>query len=71
MTKSKLERFAQIDTFANVFQHLQTKEEVEPFHLQGKWNNGDDISYGGRGVLPVGPSNPATLETASFLVQWT
>lgn len=38
MTKSKLERFAQIDTFENVFQHLQTKEEVEPFHLQGKWN---------------------------------
>jgi len=38
MTKSKIERFAQIDTFDNVFQHLQNKEEVEPFHLQGKWN---------------------------------
>ena len=38
MTKSKLERFAEIDTFINVFQHLQNQEKVDEFVMKGKWN---------------------------------
>jgi tRNA (guanine-N7-)-methyltransferase len=38
MTKSKLERFAEVDTFKNVFQHLQNQEKVDEFAMKGKWN---------------------------------
>jgi tRNA (guanine-N7-)-methyltransferase len=38
MTKSKLERFADIETFTNVFQHAQTTEIVDPFEHKGHWH---------------------------------
>ena len=38
MTKRKLQRFAEIETFENVFQHLQHSEKIGDFKLKGKWN---------------------------------
>jgi hypothetical protein len=29
---------AEVDTFKNVFQHLQTQEKVDEFEMKGKWN---------------------------------
>ena len=37
MTKSKLERFADIETFENVFQHAQTSENIDDFKFKGNW----------------------------------
>ena len=37
MSKSKLERFADIVTFPNVFQHAQTSEHVDDFNYKGLW----------------------------------
>jgi tRNA (guanine-N7-)-methyltransferase len=36
---TKLKRFAEIETFPNVFKHLQVSEVIEDFHLKGKWNS--------------------------------
>ena len=38
MTKRKLQRFAEIETFKNVFQHLQNTPTLGDFKLKGKWN---------------------------------
>lgn len=38
MPKRKLQRFAEIETFKNVFQHIQYEESVPDFHLKDKWN---------------------------------
>lgn len=38
MTKRKLKHFAEIETFSNVFQHLQKKERIEDFEKKGRWN---------------------------------
>ena len=38
MTKRKLQRFAEINTFSNVFQHSQVEEYLCDFKLKGKWN---------------------------------
>ena len=37
MAKHKLRQFAELATFPNVFHHLQTKKEVEPFEIKGLW----------------------------------
>lgn len=37
MAKRKLERFAAIETFSNVYQHFQTDEHVKDFEFKGKW----------------------------------
>jgi tRNA (guanine-N7-)-methyltransferase len=62
MTKSKLERFAEIKTFKNVLQHAQTEQEVEDLPLKGKWlseyfknNNPIVLELGcGKGEYTVG-----------------
>ena len=38
MTKRKLQRFAEIATFSNVFQHKQFEQDVQDFPLKGTWN---------------------------------
>jgi tRNA (guanine-N7-)-methyltransferase len=38
MAKRKLEHFAEIKTFPNVFQHMQSGPDLEDFHLKGKWH---------------------------------
>ena len=38
MAKRKLQRFAEIENFENVFQHLQNSEYLGDFKLKGKWN---------------------------------
>ena len=38
MAKRKLQRFAEITTFSNVFQHVQFEREVHDFALKGVWN---------------------------------
>ena len=38
MPKKKLQHFAEINTFENVFQHSQQEEHLPDFHLKGKWN---------------------------------
>jgi len=38
MAKRKLQRFAEIKTFVNVFQHIQHSPQLEDFKLKGKWN---------------------------------
>jgi tRNA (guanine-N7-)-methyltransferase len=40
MVKKKLERFAELETFTNVFQHVQSSEELADFYMKGKWNTG-------------------------------
>jgi hypothetical protein len=42
MTKSKLERFAEIDTFINVFQHLQNQEKVDEDDDMLEYNDDED-----------------------------
>jgi tRNA (guanine-N7-)-methyltransferase len=37
LAKYKLRQFAELETFPNVFHHLQTKKEVEDFHMRGHW----------------------------------
>lgn len=37
MAKRKLERFAAIETFSNVFQHVQTSHQISDFEQKGKW----------------------------------
>lgn len=37
MAKHKLRQFAEVATFTNVYHHLQTKKEVEPFAMKGLW----------------------------------
>lgn len=39
MAKHKLRQFAELETFPNVFHHVQTKKEVEDFALRGLWLN--------------------------------
>lgn len=38
MAKRKLQRFAEIGTFTNVFQHSQYEQQISDFRLKGKWN---------------------------------
>ena len=38
MAKRKLQRFAEITTFSNVFQHSQHEQKINDFKLKGKWN---------------------------------
>lgn len=38
MPKRKLQRFAEIGTFKNVFQHIQLEEKIPEFKLKGQWN---------------------------------
>lgn len=51
MAKRKLERFVEITTFKNVFQHIQYEKNVSDFHLKSKWNE-----------LNFKNSNPIILE---------
>lgn len=37
MAKHKLRQFAEVETFSNVFHHLQNKKEVEDFAMRGLW----------------------------------
>ena len=37
MAKRKLERFAAIETFSNVFQHVQTSQQISELEQKGKW----------------------------------
>lgn len=37
MAKHKLKQFAELETFSNVFHHVQTKKEVDDFTLKGLW----------------------------------
>ena len=37
MAKRKLERFAAIETFSTVFQHVQTSQQINDFEQKGKW----------------------------------
>jgi tRNA (guanine-N7-)-methyltransferase len=37
LAKYKLRQFAELETFPNVFHHLQTKKEVEDFEMRGQW----------------------------------
>lgn len=37
MAKRKLQRFAEIGTFDNVFHHLQQSEHIADFDMKGKW----------------------------------
>jgi len=39
MGKSKLKRFAENETFENLFQHNYYSENNEPFQLKGKWHS--------------------------------
>jgi len=62
LAKRKLERFAQIATFNNVYEHPQRGPLVEDFHLKGKWkqecfgnNNPIVLELGcGKGEYTVG-----------------
>ena len=38
MAKKKLQHFAEVETFSNVFQHMQHGPELEDLPLKGKWN---------------------------------
>jgi tRNA (guanine-N7-)-methyltransferase len=38
VAKKKLQQFAEIASFPNVFQHLQFRESIDDLHLKGKWN---------------------------------
>lgn len=38
MGKNKLKRFAENETFPNLFQHTDFDPQTESFHLSGKWN---------------------------------
>lgn len=37
MAKHKLQQFAELETFTNVFHHLQAQKEVENYALKGLW----------------------------------
>jgi len=37
MVKNKIQRFAEIETFENVFHHLQMEKAIPDFHLKGNW----------------------------------
>ena len=37
MAKHKLKQFREIETFSNVYHHLQTQKEVENFAMRGLW----------------------------------
>ena len=37
MAKYKLRQFAELETFPNVYHHLQTQKEVEYFAMRGLW----------------------------------
>lgn len=37
MAKHKLKQFAELETFPNVYHHVQTKKEVEDFAMRGHW----------------------------------
>ncbi len=37
MAKHKLQQFAELETFTNVFHHLQAQKEVENYALRGLW----------------------------------
>lgn len=37
MAKHKLKQFAELETFENVFHHVQTQKEVEMFAMRGLW----------------------------------
>ncbi len=37
MAKHKLKQFAELETFSNVYHHLQTQKEVEDFAMRGLW----------------------------------
>ncbi len=39
MTKHKLRQFAEIESFKNVFHHVQHAETIADFSLLGKWND--------------------------------
>ena len=39
MAKRKLQRFAAIASFKNVFQHIQHRKQIEDFVLKGQWEN--------------------------------
>ena len=39
MAKHKLQQFAELETFTNVFHHLQAQKEVENYALRGIWLN--------------------------------
>lgn len=39
MAKHKLQQFAELETFTNVFHHLQAQKEVENYALRGLWLN--------------------------------
>ena len=39
MAKRKLEHFAEIETFKNVFHHVQRGEKIEEHQIKGKWNS--------------------------------
>jgi len=38
VVKRKLERFAEIENFENVFQHIQNDKTISDFSLKGRWN---------------------------------
>jgi tRNA (guanine-N7-)-methyltransferase len=37
MAKKKLKRFAEVETFPNVFQHMPNSPVLDDFHLKGNW----------------------------------
>jgi tRNA (guanine-N7-)-methyltransferase len=37
LAKHKLRQFAELETFSNVYHHVQTKKEVEDFAMRGLW----------------------------------
>lgn len=37
MAKHKLKQFAELETFANVYHHVQTQKEVQDFAIRGLW----------------------------------
>jgi len=39
LAKHKLQQFAELETFTNVFHHLQAQKEVENYALRGLWLN--------------------------------
>jgi tRNA (guanine-N7-)-methyltransferase len=39
MAKHKLRQFAEIESFKNVFHHLQHSENIQEFKLKGNWNS--------------------------------
>lgn len=38
MAKRKIAQFAEVDSFENVFRHLQHQESISDFEQKGKWN---------------------------------